>query len=322
MAQTCPVLSNYLRWISCRVFEALNDWVLSVEGNEAGKRWALILALVSAAAHAAFGAIQKWRDADPWIIRGCIDIWFLIIATPLAVFVFPAPEWALVPILIGVFLIHAAYKLLLAAAYARGAFTVVYPVVRGIGPLATVILAYFVFAETLRLGQWGGVALISASIMALAAVNLRGVTLGREQLLGALGFAVLTGVMVAIYTTYDAWGIRLAENAFTFLIWFFVTDGLLFPLISYRRWRAMDDPPAPGPLLFRGLIAACVAFVSFGAVMLATRLDNVGEAAALRETSVLFAAIFGWLFLKEKVGPIRGGLMVLIALGAVLVEFG
>ena len=304
------------------MFEQLNDWVLAIEGNEAGKRWALILALVSAAAHAAFGAIQKWRNADPWVIRGCIDIWFLIIATPLAVFVFPAPEWELVPILFGVFLIHSAYKLLLAAAYARGAFTVVYPVVRGVGPLATVILAYFVFAETLRLGQWGGVALISASIMALAAVNLRGVTLGREQLLGALGFAVLTGIMVAIYTTYDAWGIRLADNAFTFLIWFFVTDGLLFPLISYRHWKRMENPPAAAPLLLRGLIASCFAFVSFGAVMMATRLDNVGEAAALRETSVIFAAIFGWLFLKEKVGPIRGGLMVLIALGAVLVEFG
>ena len=304
------------------MFEQLNDWVLAIEGNEAGKRWALILALVSAAAHAAFGAIQKWRNADPWVIRGCIDIWFLIIATPLAVFVFPAPEWELVPILFGVFLIHSAYKLLLAAAYARGAFTVVYPVVRGVGPLATVILAYFVFAETLRLGQWGGVALISASIMALAAVNLRGVTLGRAQLLGALGFAVLTGIMVAIYTTYDAWGIRLADNAFTFLIWFFVTDGLLFPLISYRHWKRMENPPAAAPLLLRGLIASCFAFVSFGAVMMATRLDNVGEAAALRETSVIFAAIFGWLFLKEKVGPIRGGLMVLIALGAVLVEFG
>ena len=304
------------------MFEQLNDWVLAIEGNEAGKRWALILALVSAAAHAAFGAIQKWRNADPWVIRGCIDIWFLIIATPLAVFVFPAPEWELVPILFGVFLIHSAYKLLLAAAYARGAFTVVYPVVRGVGPLATVILAYFVFAETLRLGQWGGVALISASIMALAAVNLRGVTLGREQLLGALGFAVLTGIMVAIYTTYDAWGIRLADNAFTFLIWLFVTDGLLFPLISYRHWKRMENPPAAAPLLLRGLIASCFAFVSFGAVMMATRLDNVGEAAALRETSVIFAAIFGWLFLKEKVGPIRGGLMVLIALGAVLVEFG
>lgn len=304
------------------MFEAANDWVLAVEGTEAGAKWALFFAILSAAAHAGFGAIQKWRGADPWMMRGAIDIWFLLIATPLAIFVFPHPEWELVPILVGVFIIHAAYKLLLAAAYARGAFTVVYPVVRGVSPLATVVFAWMVFDETLGLGQWGGVALVSAAIMALSLVNLHGVTIGREALLGALGFALATGLMVAVYTTYDAYGIRLADNALTFLIWFFVTDGLLFPIISYRRWKRAENPPAAVPFLGRGLIGALIAFVSFGSVMMATRLDNVGEAAALRETSVIFAALFGWLFLKEAVGPIRGGLMALIALGAILVEFG
>jgi len=56
--------------------------------------------------------------------------------------------------------------------------------------------------------------------------------------------------------------------------------------------------------------------------MLATRLDKVGEAAILRETSVVFAALIGWLVLKEKVGPRRIMLMCLIALGAVIVELG
>jgi drug/metabolite transporter (DMT)-like permease len=55
---------------------------------------------------------------------------------------------------------------------------------------------------------------------------------------------------------------------------------------------------------------------------LATRLDKVGEAAVLRETSVVFAAFIGWIFLKEIVGPRRIGLMALIALGAVIVEMG
>jgi drug/metabolite transporter (DMT)-like permease len=60
---------------------------------------------------------------------------------------------------------------------------------------------------------------------------------------------------------------------------------------------------------------------SFGAILLATRLDKVGEAAVLRETSTIFAALIGWLFLKETVGPRRLALMALIALGAVIVEF-
>ena len=56
--------------------------------------------------------------------------------------------------------------------------------------------------------------------------------------------------------------------------------------------------------------------------MMATRLDKVGEAAVLRETSVLFSALIGWLVLKEGVGPRRLALMALIAAGAVIVEMG
>ena len=56
--------------------------------------------------------------------------------------------------------------------------------------------------------------------------------------------------------------------------------------------------------------------------MLATRLDKVGEAAVLRETSTVFAALIGWFILGEKVGPRRLILMALVALGAVIVETG
>ena len=67
---------------------------------------------------------------------------------------------------------------------------------------------------------------------------------------------------------------------------------------------------------------AFVAFASFGLIMMATRIDEVGRAAVLRETSTVFAALVGWLVLGEKVGPARAALMALIAAGAVIMEFG
>lgn len=301
----------------------LADWAASIEGTPAGAHAALVLALVSAVAHATFGALQKGRNVDPWLIRGAIDIWYFLIALPVALFVFPLPPASMIPVFIGVFAVHSIYKLLLAGAYARGAFTVVYPVVRGTSPLATVIFAGIVFGETFRWGQWGGVLLLSLAIMALAAVNLRRVALGRETLINALLLALMTGIFTAGYTTYDAWGIRLAENPFSFLAWFFVVDGMLFPVLSFILWRRRGPGRPPlAPMLRRGFVGALIAFVSFGSVMMATRLDKVGEAAALRETSVVFAALIGWLFLKEQVGLLRAGLMALIGLGAVLVEFG
>ena len=78
--------------------------------------------------------------------------------------------------------------------------------------------------------------------------------------------------------------------------------------------------PVLFPLFLRGMIGAWVAFFSFGSIMLATRLDKVGEAAILRETSTVFAALIGWYFLKEAVGPRRVALILLIAAGAVIVE--
>jgi drug/metabolite transporter (DMT)-like permease len=133
---------------------------------------------------------------------------------------------------------------------------------------------------------------------------------------------VMTGGFVALYTTYDAYGIRATADPFTFLAWFFFIDGVFMPVVQAIRWRRLAVKPALGPLFARGLIGAFVAFFSFGSIMVATRLDKVGEAAVLRETSTVFAALIGWLVLKESVGPRRLALMALIALGAVIVEFG
>lgn len=271
--------------------------------------------------HALFGALQKGRH-DPWLSRGAIDGSYALIAAPFALFVVPWPEPHMWAIFATAWVIHILYKVLQALAYTRGAYTVVYPVVRGTGPLFTVIGAWIWFSETFTLAQWMGVGVLVAGIFGLAAYNFARLEAGRDTLVPALALAFLTGLMVAAYTTYDAYGIRATADPFTFLAWFFMIDGAVLPFFAYARWRRMPDRPTPGPLLARGIAGAFIAFFSFGAIMLATRLDKVGEAAVLRETSTVFAALIGWLVLKETVGPRRLALMALIAAGAVIVEFG
>lgn len=299
----------------------MSEWIVSLEGTEAGHQLALGLALLAAVLHAFFGALQKGRH-DPWLTRGAIDGAYALMAAPFALFVVPWPEPHMWVIFATAWLIHTLYKILQAMAYMRGAYTVVYPVVRGTGPLFTVIGAYLLFGETFNLVQWTGVGVLLAGIYGLAIYNLRTIKLDRETMPAALGLAVLTGLFVALYTTYDAYGIRATADPFTFLAWFFMIDGLIFPVIAYRRWRGMEDAPEPGPLLVRGVAGGFIAFFSFGSIMMATRLDKVGEAAVLRETSTVFAALIGWLILKETVGPRRIALMALIAAGAVIVESG
>ena len=141
----------------------MTDWLLSIEGTEAGHRLALILALMAAFLHAVFGALQKGRH-DPWLTRGAIDVSYGVMAAPFALFVVPWPEPHMWLIFVGAFVIHTVYKFLQAWAYTKGAYTVVYPVVRGTGPLFAVIGAYLIFNETFTGIQWLGVAVLPVGV--------------------------------------------------------------------------------------------------------------------------------------------------------------
>lgn len=296
----------------------MTAWLVSLEGTGTGRQLAMALALVAAFLHALFGALQKGRH-DPWLSRAAIDAAYMAISAPFALFVVPWPEPHMWPVFAGAFVIHTGYKFTQAMTYQRGAYGVVYPVVRGTGPVFTVIGAGLFFGEHFTPGQWAGVVLLVGGIFGLALYNLRTVTADRETMLPALGWAVVTGAFVAGYTTYDAYGIRATADPFTFLAWFFLIDGLFMPVYTWRRWRALPSSEML-PLLERAVTGAVVAYLSFGAILLATRIGRVGEAAVLRETSVVFAALIAWAVLGEKVGPRRLGLMGLIAAGAVIVK--
>ena len=299
----------------------INAWILDIEGTQSAPIVASCLAILAAVLHAIFAALQKGRH-DPWLSRGAIDFSYMMMALPFALFFLPWPEPALWPILVGVFIVHLIYKILQAKSLTRGNYTVVYPVMRGTAPIFAILAAYLVFDERFNAVQWLGVFILLSGIFGLALFNMRFLETNRNTLPMALTFAAATGAFVAIYTAYDAWGIRQAINPLVFVVWFYVVDGIALPPVIFFKWLRMEQRPHPGPLMLRGICGGVIGILSFGSIMLATRLDKVGEAAILRETSTVFAAIIGWYFLKEPVGPYRSLLMVLIAIGAIVVEFG
>ena len=159
----------------------MSAWITGIEGTEAAAGVALVLALMAALLHAVFGALQKGRH-DPLLARGAIDAFYALIAMPFALFVVPWPEPHMWPIFAGAFVIHVLYKWATLAAYRRGAYTVVYPVMRGTGPLFAIIGAYLLFGETFAPMQWMGVGVLLAGLYGLAAYNLVHVTVDRDRI--------------------------------------------------------------------------------------------------------------------------------------------
>lgn len=302
----------------------MGDLIIQWSGTPAGEALALVLALLSAMAHAIFGAINK-GGIDPYYNRGSINISYSLMAAPFALFVFPWPDLELFKILCVTYLVHLLYEWLQTLSFAKGAFTVVYPIARGTGPLITALGAVAIFGEHLALLQWSGLILLSGSIFLLALVNYRLAVRNNQNINGlreAVTAAFFTGVMIAAYTTIDAYGIRLAADPFTFLAWFLLMGGFGFPLIAAHRWLTTSDHPPIPDLVMRGIFGAIIGIISFGSIMLASRLGKVAEAATLRETSIIFATGIGVLIFREKIGLPALILIGLIALGAILVKVG
>ncbi|MFK5980596.1 MAG: EamA family transporter [Rhizobiaceae bacterium] len=284
---------------------------------------ALGLTLLSAFSHAVFGAINK-SGFDPYLNRGAINICYSLMTLPIVLFVVPLPTAPIFAILAVSYFLHLIYEWLQAAAYVKGDFTLVYPIVRGTSPVVSAFIASMLFTEQLEPSQWFGLLLLSGAILSLAWVNVR----LKKQDAGAdntlvfiIGIAVLTGVMVALFTNLDAYGIRLSGEPFTFLVWFFFLGGFGFPLVAIHRMRKMAVAPPLSKLAIRGVIGAFFAFSSFGSLMLATWYGSVAEAAALRETSIIFATLIGVLIFREKLDPTRLTIIGLIVAGAILVKF-
>jgi drug/metabolite transporter (DMT)-like permease len=220
----------------------------------------------------------------------------------------PAPASWLYAIASGV--LHWIYVALLVVTYRSGDLGETYPVARGSSP-ALVALGGSVFA-----GEWMsgsgivGVGLVSAGIFMLAAAK------GRLHAMN-LPWALMTGVSIAAYTVVDGFGVRASQNwlGYTAAIFaFFIATPLWFLARSGTRFFRVPAREA-GKAIGGGMIS----LAAYGTIIWAMQTSPMGAVSALRETSVVFAALLGAMFLGERLTTWRIAACCIIAAGAIFV---
>src|ERR1700744_6371323 len=179
---------------------------------------ALSLILLSAVVHAIVNILTKRAD-DKYAMRLLIGVFSAILVTP-ALFFVPLPHGTAIWFLFGTALVHALYELLLVKSYESAAFSAVYPVARGTGPLFTAIGAILLLHEHPPLIQLCGIAFICGGVIAIG-ISHR----ATEGALKGIGYALATGVTIGCYTLIDASGVRAVANPFSYVLWFFVAHG-------------------------------------------------------------------------------------------------
>ncbi len=272
----------------------------------------ITLMLAAAVLHASWHSLVKSGSHGLAVLTGMCLVSSLA-ATCVLPFVAlpPSSVW---PILLVSIVLHCGYRLCLAQAYKYGDLSQAYPMARGMVPVIAAALALPLLGQVPTPGEFLGIAIISAGLLALA-----GGSFGKRipgQLLVA---AALAATAVASYSAIDAYGIRLSGDWISYTAWLIALDsGIFFVVVCLvggrPMLRALDDQRG------RTLISALLGLGSFCVFLWALSRSPVGAVSALRETSILFATLIGIVVHGDRQSPLRIGAAVMVTLGIVVIS--
>ncbi len=272
--------------------------------------------LLAALLHASWNAMIK-GGRDVLMDTAAIVVGAGVIALP-CLFLVPLPAPASWPYIIASIVTHVAYYFFMVSAYRSGDLSLVYPLMRGVAPLLTGVLAILWMHEWPGPLGWTGMLLISLGVVALAF---------RPQRLGpalhghgrAVGYALANAVVIAVYTIIDGSGARLSGNAWSYIAWLFALDALPFSIYLFVTRRG-EFLSALAERRQRGLIGGGLSAAAYAISVWAMTKAPVALVASLRETSVLFATLIGARLLKEHLTPRRWAGVVAVVAGVVALK--
>jgi drug/metabolite transporter (DMT)-like permease len=270
--------------------------------------FSIALVLLAALMHAAWNALLRGgadRAQSMAIMNAALGVVGLVL---LAIAGLPASASWVYVVASGV--LHWIYVALLVVTYRSGDLGETYPVARGSSP-ALVALGGSIFA-----GEWMnplgivGVGLVCGGIFMLAAAK------GRLHAMN-LPWALATGVSIAAYTVVDGIGVRASGNwlGYTAAIFAFF---IFVPLWFWGR-QGVAFFKVPASEMTKAVGGGVISILAYGAIIWAMQASPMGAVSALRETSVVFAALLGAAFLGERLTAQRIAACCIIAAGAALV---
>jgi drug/metabolite transporter (DMT)-like permease len=264
--------------------------------------------------HASWNALLKSSpDGDALLDTATVVAGSGVCALCVLPFV-PIPAAAAWPFIAASATIHFGYYLTLARAYRVGDLSFAYPLMRGSAPLIVAVLGIVFLRELPSAATAAGILLISLGIVSIAFVRHAG---SRRHPPAAAYWAFANASLIALYTLVDASGARASGSPAGYVSWLIFLEGLPFLAWVFARGRR----PAVRYVMNsagRGLVGGACSLAAYGIVLWAMTRAPVAAVAALRETSVLFAALIGSLWLKEGFGPARlaGAVAVVVGIAA------
>lgn len=268
--------------------------------------------LFAALLHALWNSFVK-AGRDRLATIAVISVTGGLLSVPVAM-VAAWPGMPSVPFLVGSALTHLVYYYCLINAYRFGDLSRVYPLARGLAPPIVAVGAALMAGEWLRPREVMGIVLVSCGIASLIAGA------GRAGDRRALWFAAATGGMIAVYTIIDGLGARRAGHALSYIAWMNIVESTA--LVATARWyRGAELWDGLRVNVGRTLAAGVMATLGYGIVIYAMSRGAMAHVSALRETSVVIAALIGTLVLGEAGAASRVAAAAVVAAGVIVMNW-
>lgn len=269
----------------------------------------VLLVLLAALLHASWNALLRGGEDRLWSMTiMCVAV---AVASAVAALFLPAPAKASWFCVVFSAVLHVGYNLFLVRTYRAGDLGQTYPVSRGSSPVLITLFASIFAGESVSSGALLGILLVSGGIVSLAFK-------GRKLATPSLPYALGTGCFIAAYSVTDGIGARLSGSAMAYTVWMCTLWGVLMPLV-YIALRDARSLFTFRPGFMAAFIGGLVSLVAYGIIIYAMSGAPMGAVSALRETSVLFAALIGYFFLGESLTVRKILACVVIATGTIII---
>ena len=274
----------------------------------------ILAVLLAACLHATWNATVKSSGDKLVSIAGIQFAGGLIAFVLLPFFPLPAKEsW---PYLFASIVLHSAYYIALSEAYRKGDFAEAYPIARGTAPIIVTLCGVFFLNETLDPFELIAVLGILVGIMIFATRRLDRVV----QDTRAITAALITSVFIAAYTLVDGMGGRLSGAVSGYMVWLTLLDAIPIVVYTLIVRRPKVFPVLLGQLRM-SFLGAGMALASYWIVVWAMTQGAIPIVSALRETSIIIAALIGAYYFKEPSGKRRVIASIIIFLSILLLTF-
>jgi len=267
-----------------------------------------LIVLSSAFLHAIWNSMaSKYKDKNVSI--GAI-VYGHVPLCVVAIILLPAPSIESFPYIILSALIHQGYQNFLLTAYQTGKFTTVYPVARGFGPLIATVISIIFLGVYLKTFTVLSILLISFGVMLIGLFS-KSVIKNNKILYTSL----TTGVFIGIYSVVDGQGARISGSAISYMSWVFIFSALFFPIVLHFRKQKniLKKTLTKGKYIF--WIGGTFSYIAYVITVWAFTKAPVPMVSALRESSIIFAILIGYFYLKDKVNFYKIVSILLIFLG-------